>query len=109
MNDNDSLLIFSTLEESKETTRRERGWSEDSLDKKTNNVTVSVLKKNMDMFLNQVREILANESAKIGSFDIDEVEISAQITTDGKVALFGSGVSVGGSGGIKFILKRSGG
>jgi len=71
-----------------------------------NAVSVSALKKNMESFFTQLREILDTGKDKIGAFEVDQVEVSAQITGDGKVCLMGSGVKVGVQGGVIFLLKR---
>ena len=40
-------------------------------------------------------------------FDLDAIEIHANISAKGTISLLGTGGELGGGGGIKFILKRS--
>ncbi|EPE94815.1 Pepco domain-containing protein [Rhizobium grahamii] len=40
---------------------------------------------------------------------LDEVELSVEITAEGKVSLLGSGATGGGRGGIKMTFKRNNG
>lgn len=71
-----------------------------------NTIAVSTLKKNMTAFFNQLREILDTGTAEFLTFEVNKVEVSAQITADGKVALLGSGGQIGVKGGITFVLQR---
>ncbi len=103
----DQIFVVTSLEELKKDRRIERGAFSDSVKKSAiKAVSVVDLKENMNYFFNQLREILDPGKEKIGSFELNQVEVSAQITRDGKVCLMGSGVEIGLHGGLKFILKR---
>lgn len=69
-------------------------------------VPLSVLKTNMEQFLAQLREILAAGEERVGSFEIERVEVAAQITGAGEVCLMGTGAKLGMQGGITFVLRR---
>jgi hypothetical protein len=69
-------------------------------------VSVSVLKRNMEVFFDQIKAILQNGSDRIGEFQISEIEVCAQISGEGQVALLGSGAKIEAQGGIKFTLCR---
>lgn len=69
-------------------------------------VSVSMLKRNMDVFFHQINEILQNGADRIGEFQISEIEVCAQISGQGQVALMGSGAKIEAQGGIKFTLCR---
>jgi hypothetical protein len=101
----DEIFVISSIGNTVESRRPERGVGE-LVSKTVNSVSVSVLKKNMGSFLSQLKELLDNGSDKIGAFEISEIEVSAQITGDGQVALLGSGVKIEAQGGIKFTLCR---
>jgi hypothetical protein len=36
----------------------------------------------------------------------NSIEIQANLSASGKVSLLGTGIEIGGSGGIKFVLKK---
>jgi len=104
-----SILIVSAIAGSNAAgpSRPERGAVTDKLVAgAVNAINASVLKTNMDAFFSQLREIFASGVEKIGAFEVSEVEISAQITADGQVALMGSGVRLEAQGGIKFVFSR---
>lgn len=104
----DQILVVTAIGDRTKETRPERGLGDTLVAKSLSAVDVSILKKNMDRFFHQLREILDAGSDKVGAFEVAQVEISAQIAGDGQVCLMGSGVKVEMQGGIKFVLKRGG-
>ena len=72
-----------------------------------NEVSIDKLKDNMNRFLSYLRDLMESGEARLGAFEISEIEVTAQVTGDGRVGLMGTGVEVGVSGGIKFILTRA--
>ncbi|WP_300455984.1 hypothetical protein [Desulfobacula sp.] len=104
---NEKILISGSLEEKPEGEYRERGLGGTIKKSVVNAVGVQELKKNVTTFFSQLNEILVTSGDRVGSFRVEQVEISAQITGEGKVCLLGSGTKVGVGGGLKFVLKRS--
>ena len=102
----DQIFILTSVEQEFEHRPTERGLRDALSISPIKAVSVSALKQNMKQFFDQLQEILDSGREKIGQFEIDQVEISAQITAGGEVCLLGSGVKVGAQGGIKFVLKR---
>ncbi|MGD8372617.1 MAG: hypothetical protein PVF76_16460 [Syntrophobacterales bacterium] len=104
----DQILIVTSIEEkADDQRRRERGLGDRLTQGVISAISVSELKKNVESFFAQLKEILDTGVERIGRFEVDQVEISAQITGEGKVCLMGSGVQLGAEGGIKFVLKRA--
>ncbi len=104
-NDAQQILIATELEEITFERRRERGIGEIKRGI-IKAVGLSELKKNMKAFFDQIHEILDMGKDRIGAFEVNEVEVSAQITGEGKICLMGSGTKVGVGGGFKFVLTR---
>ncbi|MDM8553539.1 hypothetical protein QUF75_02280 [Desulfococcaceae bacterium HSG7] len=105
-NNTSKILIVTSLSEKKAPKMRERSFG-DALKKEVlNSVNSLELKKNVNIFLKNLTDILNTEPAEIGAFQIEQVEVSAQITAEGKIALMGSGAKVDVDGGLKFLLKR---
>ncbi len=106
-NKNNMIWIADSLEEGPQNAFRERGLGGSAGKSPVKAVGVHELKENVKIFFSQLDEILITGSDKVGAFSVDQVEISAQITAEGKVCLLGSGTKAGVSGGLKFILKRT--
>ena len=70
-------------------------------------VSVSALKENMQAFFHQLQEIIGPAQEKVGEFELSTIEITAQVTGEGKVCLLGTGAKIEAQGGIKFVLNRS--
>jgi hypothetical protein len=87
--------------------RVERGLGDSLLKKGVSALSVSVLKKNMNAFFDQLGEIVAPGAPTVGAFELSQIEITAQITGDGKVCLLGTGAKLEVQGGIKFVLNRT--
>ena len=106
-NSSGTILVTGSASGSTEEKRVERGIGGKLASNVINAVSVSVLKKNMESFFNQIREILETGTDRIGAFQISEIEVCAQITGEGQVTLVGSGVKIEAQGGIKFTLCRA--
>ena len=103
----DHIFIVTGIGGGQEQRRAERGLPDAIVRGTVQSISVSALRKNMASFFDQLREILQTGSDTIGAFQVEQVEVDAQVTGDGKVCLLGSGVQLGFQGGIKFILKRT--
>jgi len=102
----DTILVISSMGDVAEQRRPERGIGEKLVSNIVHSVSVSVLKQNMESFFYQIKEILDAGTDRIGAFQISQIEVCAQISGEGQVALMGSGVKVEAQGGIKFTLCR---
>ena len=63
---------------------------------------------NVNMFLNQMGSILEKAPDKVGKFQFNEFEVHAEITAQGTIAVLGSGMQAGASGGLRFVFRRTG-
>lgn len=106
-NNDEHILVLTGLTDQPETERVERDFGDRVLKKAVNTVSVSTLKENMQAFFHQLQEIIGPGKETIGAFELSQIEVTAQVTGDGKVCLLGSGVKIEVQGGIKFILKRT--
>jgi hypothetical protein len=102
----DTILVISSVGGAAEDRRQERGIGGKLVSNVANSVSVSVLKKNMESFFNQIKEILETGAGEMGGFQISEIHVFAQISGEGQVALMGSGAKIEAQGGIKFTLCR---
>ena len=103
----DQILVVTAAGDQAAGQRRERGLAGTLTTRIVNSIGVSALKESMKSFFDQLREILDTGEDKIAAFQISQIEISAQITGDGKVCLLGSGASLEVQGGLKFVLERA--
>ncbi len=67
---------------------------------------IGVVQRNMTQFIKGVQAILAEGAALNGAFEMDSVEINAQITGEGKIGFAGSGLILEGASGIKIVFKK---
>lgn len=102
----DTILVVSPVSDLAEPKRTERGIAGKLASNVAHNVSVPMLKQNMESFFNQIREILDSGADCVGAFQISEIEVCAQISGEGQVALMGSGAKIEAQGGIKFTLCR---
>src|SRR5580704_13922551 len=59
-------------------------------------------------FLSEMDTILQSLPSKVGTFELESMELSVEITAKGSIGLLGSGGEIGGKGGLTFKLKRKG-
>ena len=99
----DEILVFTTLPRTTqfmdEESREERGPV---------SLKVEALQANIDQFLDKVDRLVRSCPEHVGEFRLDEVEIHAEINGEGQVGLLGTGVSVGATAGITFVLSKRG-
>jgi hypothetical protein len=68
---------------------------------------VEELAVNINLFIDQIGDILEKTPEKVGKFHFDEFEVSAEITGKGSLALLGTGGEIGAAGGLRFVFRRS--
>jgi len=106
-NADERILVLTGSTDQPAPGRVERGLGDSMLKRGVSAVSVSILKKNMQAFFNQLGEIVAPGASTVGAFELSQIEITAQITGDGKVCLLGTGAKLEVQGGIKFVLNRT--
>jgi hypothetical protein len=82
-----------------------RGFVSDRLVETTEHA-IDELRNTMTHFLNGVQTMLAESTARLGDFEVDTVEVNAQITSEGKIGFAGTGLNLKGGTGLKIVLKR---
>lgn len=74
--------------------------------RKEQNIDRDVLQKELNKFLDTLDNILRESKKVIGDFEIDRLEVFAEVEGNGRVGFLGTGIQVGAGGGIKIVLKR---
>ena len=69
-------------------------------------VAVDQVEKNMARFLSGVGDIINKGAELTGEYEVETVEVNAQISADGQIGFMGSGIGMTGSAGITFVFKR---
>lgn len=109
MNDNadEQIFVLTELSDQPQAGRVERGLGERVFKRAASAVSVSALRQNMQTFFRQLHQIIGPEQETVGAFELSQIEVTAQITGDGKVCLLGTGAKIEVQGGIKFVLNRA--
>ncbi len=112
MNENnpDKLVIFDLSQAIPQEQRshgfRDRGGGLKERVSHAHEVAVDELANNMTHFLSGIERTLSQGAAVTGEFQVDTVEVNAQISASGKVGLMGTGIGLEGQAGITFVFKR---
>lgn len=69
-------------------------------------VPMGAFRSGMTRFMDAVHSMVGEIKSKSGGFEVNEIEISASIGADGKIAFLGSGVGVDSSASFKVKLTR---
>ena len=67
---------------------------------------IEELSVNINLFIDQMGSLLEKTPGELGKFRFDEFEIHADITAQGMIAVLGSGIQAGATGGLKFVFRR---
>jgi hypothetical protein len=82
---------------------RSRGGRLELISEKVN---ISVLRDQFKSFIASLQSIIDIDKPNGLSFDLDEVQFSAEISANGQFKLIGTGVGVETKSAVTFILKR---
>lgn len=69
-------------------------------------VDIDTLSQNLVGFIENVRGMLAKVSSDAEQFQVEKVEVSAQIGAEGEVGFLGTGVKAKGGASLKIVLER---
>jgi hypothetical protein len=69
-------------------------------------IPAEALRRQVGDFLESMRTVLGHVSTTIGGYELDQVQISAEISAQGHVSLLGAGGELAGKGGLVFTFKR---
>lgn len=108
-NDQEKILVFGVSELETPSGEVRRGLSDliKGAASKASEVAVSTLQENMQRFLSQVDAILTTSPKEIGGLALDEVEIHAQIDSNGNIGITSAlSAEIALQGGIKFVLRK---
>ncbi len=112
----EEILIITSLSPSSDTSydaaqEVRRGFATSYL-LNTESIDITKLQKQINIFIQQMNQVMSNTPEKVGNFRLEEFEVSAEIKVEAsgeiKLALLGGGEISGGIGaGLKFVFKRS--
>jgi|SRR6185295_8418397 len=69
--------------------------------------SVEEVQANMTRFIRGLQKILAEGAVLGGELRIEQVEVNAQLTAEGKIGIAGTGVNLKGDTGLKIVFKRA--
>jgi hypothetical protein len=69
-------------------------------------MNVTVLTENVSLFLQQIERMVAKAPESVGGFHFVELEVHAEVSAKGSLALLGTGGEAGATGGLKFVFRR---
>ena len=67
---------------------------------------VDELSVNINLFLEQMGNVLEKTPDKIGKFHFQEFEVHAEVTAQGTIAVLGTGLQASATGGLRFVFRR---
>ena len=68
---------------------------------------IDELSVNVNLFLEQMGDVLEKSPEEIGKFHFEEFEVHAEVTAQGTIAVLGTGLQAGATGGLRFVFRRS--
>ena len=68
---------------------------------------IDELSVSINLFLEQIGNVLEKTPEKLGKFHFEEFEVHAEVTAQGTIAVLGTGLQAGATGGLRFVFRRS--
>ena len=91
----------------KEYNSRDFSWDESPRFQK-GKISAETLRKNIQSFTATIMKSLEDVNSAIGSFELDTVELTAQMSMSGELSIMGAvGTELSSANGIKFVFKRN--
>lgn len=69
-------------------------------------IDVGVLSGELQSFLSKLSSILTATPKAIGDYELDEIELSAEVSASGTIKILGSGIESSLGSGLKFVFRR---
>jgi len=69
-------------------------------------IPVELLQQRVTEFLQSMGEVLEKVPAAMSGFELDQVQVTAELSAKGTVSLLGAGGELAGKGGLVFTFKR---
>ncbi|WP_204153018.1 hypothetical protein [Leptolyngbya sp. CCY15150] len=69
-------------------------------------IDVGVLSGELQSFLSKLGSILTATPKAIGDYELDEIELSAEVSASGTIKILGSGIESSLGSGLKFVFRR---
>lgn len=68
--------------------------------------STGVIEQSMIGFIETVKSMLENVEDTSGTYQMDTVEVAAQVSSEGKIGFMGVGLGANASSGMKILFKR---
>lgn len=69
-------------------------------------IDVGILSGELQSFLSKLSSILTETPKAVGDYELDEIELSAEISASGTIKILGSGIESSLGSGLKFVFRR---
>jgi hypothetical protein len=70
-------------------------------------IKADVLAARLKEFLDTMNNVMKDVPENLGTYKVDAMTLSVEVSAKGTVSLVGTGVELAGKGGLTFTLKRS--
>ena len=70
-------------------------------------VKADELAENVQTFVKQIGDILEQTPERLGHFQFEELEVHAEVSVKGTLAILGTGSELSGTGGLRFVFRRA--
>ena len=95
------------MDEQKNTILVTTGTLDNVRGKRGKELQIDVLGKNVNLFITQMGDILANTPDKVDKFKLTQITVTAEISAKGSLVLLGTGVEAESKGGVTFVFTRT--
>ena len=104
----EKIVIFDVVDVQPAAGRPTRARAEEKSSRTTRAVEAStgVIEQSLTGFIETVKSMLDNVEDTSGDYQMDTVEVAAQVSTEGKVGFMGIGLGANASSSMRILFKR---
>lgn len=104
----EKVVIFDVVDVQPAAGRPTRARAEEKSSRTTRAVEAStkVIEQSLTGFIETVKSMLENVEDTSGNYQMDTIEVAAQVSTEGKVGFMGVGLGANASSGMRIVFNR---
>jgi hypothetical protein len=69
-------------------------------------IPIEVFRHRVESFVTAMGDVIGNLAAAAGEYQLDQVQVTVEVSAKGRVSLLGTGAELAGKGGLTFTFKK---
>ncbi|MCE6996222.1 hypothetical protein LZG04_15660 [Saccharothrix sp. S26] len=103
----ETIRVFGLDEAEPARTDRSTGRRQDDFRFERSEIPVEEFRRRVEDFMASMRDVISGLATTAGDYQLDQVQVTVEVSAKGKLSLLGTGGELAGKGGLTFTFKKS--